>query len=136
MAGLFSWLIRRGLPLVPKPIVGRVARRYVAGPTLDDALRKIEELAAEGAMATLDLLEVLLEQGRGVEAHRAANDVGRLLEPHKCNRVAAAALQRLLDIRNTAEGLTLATVEATRLALRRGRQLGLPPRQGLARASD
>ena len=56
MAGLFSWLIRRGLPLVPKPIVGRVARRYVAGPTLDDALRKIEELSREGAMATLDLL--------------------------------------------------------------------------------
>jgi proline dehydrogenase len=56
MAGLFSWLIRKGLPLVPKPIVGRVARRYVAGPTLEDALRKIEELAGEGAMATLDLL--------------------------------------------------------------------------------
>ena len=56
MSGLFSWLIRRGLPLVPKPIVGRVAMRYVAGETLDDALRAIEELAREGAMATMDLL--------------------------------------------------------------------------------
>ncbi len=39
-----------------RPIVGRVASRYVAGETLDDALATVETLAAEGAMATLDLL--------------------------------------------------------------------------------
>jgi proline dehydrogenase len=54
--GLFDWLIVRGLPLVPKAIVGRVASRYVAGTTLDEALAVVEKLAAEGAMATLDLL--------------------------------------------------------------------------------
>ncbi len=31
-------LVTASLPLVPKPIVGRVASRYVAGETLDDAL--------------------------------------------------------------------------------------------------
>jgi proline dehydrogenase len=54
--GLLDWLIVRGLPLVPKAIVGRVAMRYVAGETLEQALATIEALAAEGAMATLDLL--------------------------------------------------------------------------------
>jgi proline dehydrogenase len=44
------------LPLVPKPIVGRVASRYVAGETLDDALRVVRELNAQGAMATIDVL--------------------------------------------------------------------------------
>ena len=53
---LFDWLVVRGMPLVPKPIVRRVASRYVAGETLDDALRTVERLAAEGAMATLDVL--------------------------------------------------------------------------------
>ena len=63
--GLFDWLVVRGLPLVPKPIVGKVASRYVAGERLEDALAEIERLAAEGAVATLDLLgEEVGERGR------------------------------------------------------------------------
>ncbi|MCB1007371.1 MAG: proline dehydrogenase, partial [Acidobacteria bacterium] len=54
--GLFHWLVVRGLPLVPKGIVGRVAKRYVAGETLPSALDTIRRLNGEGAMATLDLL--------------------------------------------------------------------------------
>ena len=42
--------------LVPKSIVGRVASRYVAGDTLEDALATIADLNREGAMATMDLL--------------------------------------------------------------------------------
>lgn len=53
---LFNRLLVTSLPLVPKPIVGRVASRYVAGETLEDALRIIRKLNAEGAMATLDVL--------------------------------------------------------------------------------
>jgi proline dehydrogenase len=53
---VFNRLLVTTLPLVPKPIVGRVASRYVAGETLDDALRVIRNLNSEGAMATLDVL--------------------------------------------------------------------------------
>ncbi len=56
MPSLFSRLVVTTLPLVPRFIVGRVAAPYVAGETLDDAVRTIRELNAEGAMATLDLL--------------------------------------------------------------------------------
>lgn len=44
------------LPAVPKPIVGYFSKRYIAGPTRADAFRVVRELAAEGAMATLDIL--------------------------------------------------------------------------------
>ncbi len=53
---LFDRLVVTTLPLVPKFIVGRVASRYVAGETLDDAIREIQRLASEGAVATIDLL--------------------------------------------------------------------------------
>lgn len=53
---LFDQLVVSALPLVPKPIVRRFASRYVAGETLDDGLAAIRALAAEGAMATLDVL--------------------------------------------------------------------------------
>ena len=44
------------LPAVPKPIVGYFSKRYIAGPARADAFRVVRELAAEGAMATLDIL--------------------------------------------------------------------------------
>lgn len=53
---VFNRLLVTTLPLVPKAIVGRVASRYVAGSTLDDAVQVIRNLNAEGAMATLDVL--------------------------------------------------------------------------------
>ena len=53
---LFDSMIKHGLPLVPKFVVGRVARRYVAGETLADAVRTIRALNDEGAMATMDVL--------------------------------------------------------------------------------
>ena len=54
--GLFATFIRATLPLVPKFVVGRVASRYVAGETLDEALQTVVGLNREGAMATLDIL--------------------------------------------------------------------------------
>ena len=53
---LFDKLIRYGMPFVPKPIVGKVAKRYVAGEEVSDAVRTIRQLNDEGAMATVDVL--------------------------------------------------------------------------------
>ena len=52
----FNRVLVTGLPIVPKPIVGKVASKYVAGSTLDDAVRVLRDLNAKGAMATLDVL--------------------------------------------------------------------------------
>ncbi len=65
---LFDTLIKHGLPLIPKFVVGQVAKRYVAGETLDDACRTIRQLNAEGIMATVDVLgEEIVERDK-VEA--------------------------------------------------------------------
>ena len=53
---LLSRAIVRTLPAVPKPIVRKVASRYVAGETLDDAVRVVRSLNEQGAMATVDVL--------------------------------------------------------------------------------
>ncbi len=49
-------LIVRTLPLVPRPIVRRIASRYVAGETLAQAVAVVRRLNAEGCLATLDVL--------------------------------------------------------------------------------
>jgi proline dehydrogenase len=66
---LFSRLVVVTLPLVPKPVVGRVASRYVAGETLDDAVNMVKELNSSGAVATMDVLgEEVSERGKAQEA--------------------------------------------------------------------
>jgi proline dehydrogenase len=44
------------LPLVPRQIVQRLSSRYIAGPTLDDAMRVVRRLNGEGKLATIDVL--------------------------------------------------------------------------------
>jgi len=53
---LVSKLVVRLLPIVPKGIVGFVAKRYVAGNKLEDAVRTIRELNSQGASTTIDIL--------------------------------------------------------------------------------
>jgi proline dehydrogenase len=62
-------LLVGALPFVPRFIVGKVAARYVAGATLDDALRVVGELNRQGAMATVDLLgEEVSERDKALAA--------------------------------------------------------------------
>ena len=44
------------LPAVPRPVVQRLSSRYIAGPTLDDAVRVVRRLNAKGKVATVDVL--------------------------------------------------------------------------------
>jgi proline dehydrogenase len=53
---LFHKLLVACLPLVPKPIIYLFSNRYIAGSTLEDAVRVIAILNKRGAMATIDIL--------------------------------------------------------------------------------
>ena len=97
---LFDNLVRYGMPLVPKPIVGRVARRYVAGETLEDAVRTIRSMNEQGAMATVD---VLGEEVRDSELVRAAVD--EYLEV--LDRLEAEGLDANVSIKPTMLGLKI-----------------------------
>ena len=61
---LFDRAVVAVLPAVPKRVVGRLSSRYIAGSTLDDALRVVAALNADGKLATVDVL--------GEEVHDAA----------------------------------------------------------------
>ncbi len=70
----FNNLIAKVLPYVPKPLVGIFARQYIAGETLEDAVREVKNLNAEGICATIDLLgeekKAKEEALKAVEAYR------------------------------------------------------------------
>jgi proline dehydrogenase len=73
------------MPMVPKFIVRRVARRYVAGERLEDAVHTIHQLNHEGAMATVDVLgEEVRDRAR---AEAAVDEYLRLLEVIEAERL-------------------------------------------------
>ena len=53
---LLDRAIVRVLPAIPRPVVRRLSSRYIAGPKIEDALRVVTELDAEGKLATVDVL--------------------------------------------------------------------------------
>ncbi len=60
--GLFNRAVAVTLPLVPKRLVWRFARRYIAGWTLDEAVKTVRKLQTEGACVTFDVLGENLEK--------------------------------------------------------------------------
>jgi proline dehydrogenase len=83
----FSRLVVVTLPFVPRFLVGRVARRYVAGETLEDALATATALNGEGAMATVDILgEEVVERDK---AEWAVAEYVRLFEAIRERRLDA-----------------------------------------------
>ncbi|MCB9834373.1 MAG: proline dehydrogenase family protein [Planctomycetes bacterium] len=66
----FDRMLAASLPMVPKPIVRRVASRYVAGDSLADAVARARELIARGARVTMDVLGEEIKDVREGEATR------------------------------------------------------------------
>ena len=54
--GLINRTIAAAMPFVPRPLVWRFSRRYIAGVDLEDAYRTVRELNASGCSATIDVL--------------------------------------------------------------------------------
>jgi proline dehydrogenase len=93
-------LVALSLPLTPKFVVGRVARRYIAGETTADAVRVIRELNAKGADATVDVLGEFISDI--AEARETAAEYGRMLEA-----IEREKLRANLSVKLTAFGLGL-----------------------------
>jgi proline dehydrogenase len=100
MSSLFDRLVVGTLPFAPKPIVRRFAIRYVAGETLDDAVRTVRELSAEGAMATVDVLGESVTRREQTEQTR--DEYLRVLDTIVANRLPAN-----VSIKPTAVGLSI-----------------------------
>jgi proline dehydrogenase len=70
------------LPLVPKPVVRAVARRYLAGETIPEMIRTVSALNARGVVATVSVLgEHVTSRDEALDAVRRFVDVlGAIVE--------------------------------------------------------
>ena len=92
--------IVRLLPAVPKQVVRRISEQYIAGEELDDALRVVLELNAEGKLATLDVLgEEVSDPG---EARAIAGAYREAIDAFK-----RGSLDSNISVKPTALGLNL-----------------------------
>ncbi len=96
----FDNLAARSLPWVPRPLVGRLSSRYIAGLERDDALRVGATLDRSGYHATYDLLGEAVQDMDAVQS--AAKEYLRLLE-----ELAARGLGRNVSLKPTQMGLSL-----------------------------
>jgi len=97
---LLDRVIARTLPAVPKSVVRRVANRYIAGETTDDALRVVARLNARGFRATLDILGEHISTMD--QAHRAIEGYLNVLE-----EIARRSVDSTISIKLTQLGLKL-----------------------------
>jgi len=96
--GLADRLLALGLPLVPKPVVRRFSRRYIAGSELADAVRVVREVNEEGASATVDVLgEYVTGEKEAWEAERLYRSV--------LDAIAARGLDSNISVKLTQMGL-------------------------------
>jgi proline dehydrogenase len=78
---LLDRAIVSALPAVPKPIVRRISRRYIAGERVEDACRVVKELNDAGKMATIDVLgEEITTPEEARHIAYAYDDVFRVIE--------------------------------------------------------
>ena len=78
---LLDRTIVRLLPAVPKPVVQRLSSRYIAGSTLEDALRVVRRLNGEGKPATIAVLgEEITRESEARSIAQAYRDVIVALE--------------------------------------------------------
>jgi len=97
---LFDRAVVGLLPLIPKPVVRKIADRYIAGETLDEAARTVRRLNEEGCEATVDVLGEFITDFREAEETAAAyHDV--------LDRIRKDKLRSNVSIKLTAFGLSL-----------------------------
>ena len=96
----FDRTIVRILPAVPRPVVRRLSARYIAGSTIDDAVRVVRELNESGKLATVDVLGEEITSPD--EARAIAGQYHDLLA-----RIDSEGLDSNISIKLTALGLDL-----------------------------
>ncbi len=97
---IFDKLVVWTIPFVPRFFVRRVSSRYIAGPTLDDAVRVVRDLNQQGCCATIDVLGEHIT--RKEEAESAVNEYLQVLE-----RLSQEKLDSNISVKLTMLGLKL-----------------------------
>lgn len=83
---LFNFAVAKTIMHVPKPIVSYFAKGYIAGPTLEDAVRVTKELNSQGMMTTIDILgEFITDIRQAVEFKDQALGILRAIDKENLN---------------------------------------------------
>jgi proline dehydrogenase len=98
--GIIDRAIAESVPVIPRSIVRRISRRYIAGDTLQEALATVEDLNEQGCVATIDLLG---------ESTQSKADAARKLRDYKkiVDALDAHGLASGISVKLTGLGLTL-----------------------------
>jgi proline dehydrogenase len=97
---LLDRAIVRLLPAVPRPVVQMFSARYIAGASLDDAVRGVEQLNAGGKLATIDVL------GEEVTSGEEARAIAQAYR-HVFDEIEREHLDSNVSVKLTALGLGL-----------------------------
>lgn len=85
--GAFGHMVAMAAPLVPGPVAKTLAAPYIAGSTLDDAIRTVTSLNRAGLCATVDILGECVKDHSRNEA--TVNDYKALLDAISAHRLDA-----------------------------------------------
>ncbi len=88
------------MPLVPKKIIHLVAKKYIAGDVLDDAVRITQDFAKQGGMTTIDVLGEFVTSKE--EATTEKEESLRVLDAIK-----KFDLPTTLSVKSTSQGLDI-----------------------------
>ena len=95
---MLNSIIIKTMPLIPKAIIRSVASKYIAGSTLEDAVRATKELMAKNGMSTIDVLgEFVTTKERALHEREMASLVLEAVLEHK--------LRTYLSVKPTSLGL-------------------------------
>jgi len=97
---VFDKLVLSSLPLIPTPIMRRLASRYIAGEKLEDALVKLAELARRGHPGILDIL------GENVAGEAEARAAAKAYA-EGASALAQARLDAYVSVKPTHLGLSI-----------------------------
>jgi proline dehydrogenase len=82
---MFNKMIAKMLPHMPQKFVWIFSKRYVAGKTLDDAIRHCKDLNAQGIKVTLDVLGEFIKTLDEAEANK--NEYIEVIETAQKNKI-------------------------------------------------
>ena len=112
---LLNRMVATALPAVPKPIVRYFSRPYIAGETIDDMVKTVRGLNADGYLATVDILGELAKSSARAEA--AGEEYLRVMD-----EMVERGLKAKVSVKLTQMGLKLDKELARRRGHRRLRR--------------
>jgi proline dehydrogenase len=97
---MLNKLISRMLPFMPKKLVWLFSKKYIAGETIEDAIRVSKELNAQGIKVTLDVLGEFITDLKQAEENRDAY-------LHLIDRIQAEKIDGNYSLKPTSFGLLI-----------------------------